>query len=285
VAQEFTSDGARWAAEYQRTDYDSRRYRLRAQAALAMLDRLAGPGGRVLDVRTGPGLQARAMVERGWSVVGIDLTPAMIAQAATGPGSGWILGSVEELPFSDASFDAVMMLGVIGYVWDAGEALREVRRCLRPGGSLIVSWHTRRPLLKQVSRATKVTATRLARVFRKRAPRGRTTEFYASFNRSWSKRGFYRALDRAGFEPLEHAVVDFGRLRPFGLQLWPGSVDIAVSRAIESAASLKRLKLLRPGAYIHVVRARVSTPEPLASSLRTGLSAAAAQDGAARTRP
>lgn len=48
------------------------------------------------------------------------------------------LGDVQALPYSDASFDGALIIGVIGEVPDRASALAELHRVLKPGGRLIV---------------------------------------------------------------------------------------------------------------------------------------------------
>ena len=68
-----------------------------------------GVGARVLDVATGPGWVAAHAAERGASVVGIDVAEAMIARARSAhPGLEFRRADAHDLPFADASFDAVV---------------------------------------------------------------------------------------------------------------------------------------------------------------------------------
>jgi 2-polyprenyl-6-hydroxyphenyl methylase/3-demethylubiquinone-9 3-methyltransferase len=49
-----------------------------------------------------------------------------------------VLGSARRLPFTDASFDAVVAVETFEHVGDLGETIAEARRVLKPGGRLIV---------------------------------------------------------------------------------------------------------------------------------------------------
>ncbi len=124
-----------------------------------ILDALGPIGGRrVLDLGCGKGRFARAMAARGASVVGLDLSPAMVA-AARESGLDCLVGSARRLPFADASFDAAIAVEVFEHL-PAGAidaACGEVRRVLRPGGSFVLvdknvyALNARRPWLPAVA--------------------------------------------------------------------------------------------------------------------------------------
>jgi len=103
----------------------------------------AAPGQRVLDVATGPAGVAFAVIDRtGADVVGVDLTSAMLRRAqqnAARRGERRLhlaQARGEELPFPDATFDAVTFSYLLRYVADPATTVCELARVLRPGGSL-----------------------------------------------------------------------------------------------------------------------------------------------------
>jgi ubiquinone/menaquinone biosynthesis C-methylase UbiE len=112
-----------------------------AAAALAELE----PGATVLDCPCGFGRHAIPLAEVGYLVTGLDRSESQLAEAERRRGDAeWprlLRGDYRELPFEDASFDAVLTLfSSLGYLErdeDVG-VLRELRRVLRPGGALIV---------------------------------------------------------------------------------------------------------------------------------------------------
>jgi demethylmenaquinone methyltransferase/2-methoxy-6-polyprenyl-1,4-benzoquinol methylase len=100
-------------------------------------------GDRVLDVATGTGMVAAELLARGGcSVVGLDQSAEMLAAArarfAAQPSLDarveLVLGQAEELPFADASFDALTFTYLLRYVEDPRATLRELARVVRPGG-------------------------------------------------------------------------------------------------------------------------------------------------------
>ncbi len=103
-----------------------------------------GPASRVLDVATGTGKIAAALVGRtDCRVVGLDLTRGMLLSAAakrrTDPAlrdrhDGLIQGTAERLPFPDAAFDGLTFSYLYRYVPDPEATTRELLRVVKPGG-------------------------------------------------------------------------------------------------------------------------------------------------------
>src|SRR6185369_9111359 len=92
----------------------------------------AGPGVRLLDVGTGPGTVAALAVALGADVDAVDAEPSMVALAARRvPQATVRLGILPDLPFVDATFDAVVANFVINHVADPAAAVAELARVAR----------------------------------------------------------------------------------------------------------------------------------------------------------
>ena len=105
-------------------------------------------GETVLDLGSGAGfdcfLAARAVGPQG-RVIGVDMTPEMIAKArgnaerAEVPNVEFRLGEIEHLPVADESIDVILSNCVINLSPEKSAVFREAHRALRSGGRLAIS--------------------------------------------------------------------------------------------------------------------------------------------------
>lgn len=104
------------------------------------------PAPDALDIGTGTGVAACDLAQFGCRVQAVDHSPEMLAiakETAQSMGIGsritFAVGDGEKLNFPDASFDAVVIQGVLHHLDDRMPILREAVRVLRPGGEIYIS--------------------------------------------------------------------------------------------------------------------------------------------------
>lgn len=119
----------------------------------------ARKGDRVLDLGCGPGHLTAELVQdvgAAGQVLGVDRQRDMVVAArarATTAGAGRcdvLMGSATALPLADGACDRVVAVQVLEYVPDLEQAVAELRRVLRPGGTAVLVdtdwrscvWHT-----------------------------------------------------------------------------------------------------------------------------------------------
>jgi SAM-dependent methyltransferase len=90
---------------------------------------------RALDVATGSGRFARMLAARGIEVVGVDVD---VDRAEPCPGVRFEAMDAERLAFEDASFDLVTMAWGLHHMANPTRVLLEMRRVLKPGGTLLL---------------------------------------------------------------------------------------------------------------------------------------------------
>jgi demethylmenaquinone methyltransferase/2-methoxy-6-polyprenyl-1,4-benzoquinol methylase len=179
-----------------------------------------GEGGRALDVGTGTGDFALALLTRSprsAQVTGIDISPGMLeiaerraSDAGLGPRYERLIASVESLPFVDGTFDVAMAGFVIRNVGDIPRGLAEIRRVLRPGGrAVILDLHTpRNPAIRRLYRTYSLLSPRLA------AAVGGDPEAYRYLPRSieafYDPEALAALLGSAGFVRVRFERLTFG---------------------------------------------------------------------------
>ena len=98
---------------------------------------------RVLEIAAGTGAVTRELAARlpkGASIVATDLNPPMLAQASAREMARpveWRPADAMQLPFDDASFDAVVCQFGVMFFPDRARAFAQARRVLRPGGAFV----------------------------------------------------------------------------------------------------------------------------------------------------
>lgn len=117
-------------------------YRALHAQVLDALDSVRPGHGRLLDAGCGTGgFLARLRRERpGQAAMGLEYNPGAAARAQAKAGVPVVSGTVNALPFADASFSVLVSLDVLSHAAvDPAKALAEMQRVLRPGGMLIVN--------------------------------------------------------------------------------------------------------------------------------------------------
>jgi SAM-dependent methyltransferase len=101
---------------------------------------LPAPIGWTLEMGCGEGRVARDLQQRGYRVVGLDLSETLIKYAAMADArSLYVRGNASSLPFASSSFDLVVAYNSLMDIEDMPGAVAEAARVLRSGGWMCIS--------------------------------------------------------------------------------------------------------------------------------------------------
>jgi len=139
-----------WAAEGRDAQMEDEH----SDAVKQVIERMGvRPGDQVLDLGCGNGWATRLLAKSasGVRAVGVDVSPAMIAQAEALHSytirARYELGPIERLEFGEAQFQRVFSMETLYYAVDLDAALGEMLRVLAPGGTadVVVDYYRENP--------------------------------------------------------------------------------------------------------------------------------------------
>jgi SAM-dependent methyltransferase len=136
----YDRESAAWARHH-----DKPGHRELVERNAGALANVVAPPGPVADLGCGPGAHSLALARRGYDVFGVDGSPRMVEVALTRAVRDEIDARFDvhdvsaPLPFADASLGGVLAILVLQHLPDPAAFIAETRRCLRPGGHLLVA--------------------------------------------------------------------------------------------------------------------------------------------------
>lgn len=271
VSARFDAEAERWHAIYdsrpeaaQATPREVRAevIRERHTRALAWIDSLSLPAGsRVLEIGGGAGLMTVALAQRGFQVEAVDVSAEMVTltqrNARTAGCDALVRAQVGDacaLPFADDTFDLVVALGVVSWLAQPEQGVREMARVARPGGHVLVTAFNalqlpslldpaRHPLVRPAKR-------RVRQLLEARGVQQPAAS--ATYHRPGA---FDRLVRAAGLRTVRRATVGFGPFTVLGKPVLPDTLAIRLHRRLQHAAD-RGVPLLHAGGMFYLVLAR-----------------------------
>jgi SAM-dependent methyltransferase len=163
-----------------------------------LIQRYLPRGGRLLDAGCGRYLKYSKEFAHAADVVGIDLEPALDTANQSSPFG--VRGNLNELPFPAGHFDLVISRSVVEHLEDPGQAFREFRRVLKPGGKVILATPNK---YDYVSLIAALSPYRLHRAIVSRIFRVSEDDVYPTLYRANTLRKIESELKSAGLTKTE----------------------------------------------------------------------------------
>jgi len=259
VQQYFRSTLPYWEQIYgDRTVY-SRIYQERARQAIGYVDSLGLPlRAPVLEVGCGPGFITTTMAREGLNVSAIDSSAEMVdrtqaraRQAGLEPLVLARAGNIESIPFANAAFEIVVVIGVSEWLDSMRQPLAEIYRVLRPGGHLIISadnyWPLHQmldPVFNPALKPIKSCIGKALRLTGLRTPQPRV--------RAYSIRAFDQELSHSGFDKVAGRTFGFGPFTFCNRTLMTEEAGWELHRTLQRLAD-QGIPLLRSAGLVYMV--------------------------------
>jgi ubiquinone/menaquinone biosynthesis C-methylase UbiE len=266
VNSHFERASAFWTEVYEREDVIALICQRRRDIALGWIDELELPvHGRVLEVGCGAGLTSAELAKRGFDVDATDTVADMLeltrrhaAQANVSARLRTTLSDVHALQFEDKTFDAVVALGVLPWVYSPPSALRELSRVLKPGAHFVVSANNADRLMYSIdpkyNRALSPVRKAMKLLLGPAAPRGAQGPLVHMV----TPKAFDRMLSAAGLCAVRRHTFGFGPFTFLGRQVLPQRLSVELHRRLERRAD-RGGRILRQRGHQYIVLARKGT--------------------------
>jgi len=136
---------------------EGRRFDLLEKRAVESILKGISARGRLLEVGSGTGWWSRFFARRGFTVTGVDVSPQMVRVARNKgiPGAVFQEGDAHNLACENGEFDVAAAITVLEFTGEPQRVLREMVRCTRMGGMLVLGvLNAESPLNRARSRET-----------------------------------------------------------------------------------------------------------------------------------
>jgi ubiquinone/menaquinone biosynthesis C-methylase UbiE len=251
VVDRFDRGAPRYHARYRERSGSGHSFRIRERRVYELFDK---PGGRVLDVGCGPGITVEYLVGLGCRIHGIDLAQRMVEECRRAFGhleaASFSVGRIEQIELPDASFDAVVCMGVVEYIPDDAAAVREMARVTKPGGTVIITLPNRLSPFRLWRRHVVRPLSDAVRRLLGKGPR------QGMFHREYLLSSYARLLAAHGLTAVDAVYYNF-KLVPSPLDEWLPGLTARTSAWLEPLARTP-LRWLATGFIVKAVK--VVTP-------------------------
>ena len=211
---------------------------VRRETINEFMHKYAPSDARILDVGCGLG-DVLSGITGGYTIFGMDLTQSNVddARRRLGDAAQITQGSIEDIPFPDASMDVCLCLEVLEHIEDDAKGVREIARVLRPGGFLIGSvphtyyWADYLRLMGHFRHYTRESFSQLLQ------EGGLVPEYYLPNYPKWHSRYTRKYVATRAKATLFGRL--FGCRSPYGFK-WPWNSAPLLDHAAEKLESLRQ---------------------------------------------
>jgi len=263
VNAHFDAAALYWQAVYEDPSLQGVIYRARQAAVLREVESLGlRADAQILEIGCGAGLLTLELARRGYRVHAVDASEAMIGltarrarQAGLGEQVTAQVADVNRLPFGDDEFALVVAVGVLPWLEQPAQALREIARVLRHGGALVLTADNRARLTTWLDPRAGLLLAPLKRLYR----RLRTRPSGSARSRLHFPSHVNALVRAAGLALDARSTVGFGPLSFWGQPILSDRIGIALHCRLQSLAD-HRLPIVRTTGWHYLLAAHKNGP-------------------------
>ena len=270
----FDNQATYWRDTYRERSIQGIIYQRRQAIALSYVDELSlAKRDRILEIGCGAGYVTIALAKRGFAVEAIDHSQTMVdltAKLAIKTGTKNLINAykadIHELSYKKGSFDLIIALGVIPWLYDVDKALFEIARILAPNGYAILTVDNSLRATTLLDPRTFPVISQFQRVMKQKLERAGLLTVYNPWKnappyRQHTPKQFRKELERSGFTVLKSASVGFGPFTFFGHNVFPERLGIKIQERLQEY-SFSGYPILRSTGSQYIVLATKKQGKP-----------------------
>jgi ubiquinone/menaquinone biosynthesis C-methylase UbiE len=264
VNTHFDVGSTYWSDLYFQYDVFGIIHQQRREIAIKYFDSLSLPKeSKILEIGCGAGHTTVDLAKRGYKIEAMDIVPAMIEltqkhieEVGLSSSTSVSIGDAHSLRFSDHSFDCILAMGVIPWLYDARKALQEIVRVLKPNGYVIINTdnrcrlnHLLDPIHSPVFRPFKQLLKWLSERTGLRKPSTLAKPHM------YSIKEFEKMLEISGLKVLKSHNLGFGPFTLLNKQIFSDGFGVKLHKRLQHLSDLGYPVLKRTGCQ-HIVAAQ-----------------------------
>ena len=268
VNTHFDIGSTYWSDLYFQYDVFGVIHQQRREVALKYFDSVSLPKeSKILEIGCGAGHTTVDVAKRGYKIEAMDIVPAMIEltqkhleESGLSSSASVSIGDAHSLRFSDHSFDCILAMGVIPWLYDAKKALQEIVRVLKPNGYVIINTDNRRrlnhlldPIHSPVFRPFKKILKWLIERTGLRKPSTLAKPHM------YSIKEFEEMLERSGLKILKFHNLGFGPFTLFNKQIFSDNLGVKLHKRLQHLSDLRYPFLAKTGCQYIVAAQKVNS--------------------------
>ena len=279
VKSYFTESSGYWNRVYGADTVKAQVYRRRQSRILQWIDKLPDPSSSVADIGAGAGHLGVALAMRGFDVVAIDSSEAMLQRTAQNAALADVSDRVrilasdaEDLQLPAESVDIAVAVGLIPWVERPARAIAEMVRVVKPGGHIILTMDNSYAAVRFLDPGWHSRPTSMVRAIRSALHRnGGHEQSQSPWPTSHTWRQVEEILRASHLTLIDRAGIGFGPFMFLGRHVVTATLGRRLERRLQSLCD-GRITPLRGASLYHVVLTQKprdsETEQAVPSSLR-----------------